>query len=300
MPRAFLFIAIGSALAIKPTIADACSAPPCWPGFITPRTGTRVPANVPGIYWKPMSGDAAGNDPANVLLATAADPNTPLAFTAIANADGSYLLVPTAPLTPDVTYVVTDRNTCEGFAGITGPTASFQVTESAPMPTALGTIAEVTNEMGPLNVATSSGSCTAEVTAHQITITPQLIFEALPWNDVFHFDVLVDGRVWERTSSINTTPSVRGTWTLYHTCESTDPGAADGLSEGPHVVEVRATLPGTQTVLAANQLTVELACSGDTGDGDGDRHGGCNAGGATASASLLLAIAPLLRRRRRR
>ena len=303
MPRALLFVAIGSALAIKPTVAEACSPPPCWPGFITPNTGTRVPANAPGIYWMPMSGDTAGTDPGNVVLATAAEPTTPLAFTATPNADGSYLLVPTEPLAADTTYVVTDLNKCEGYSGIIGPTASFQVTASAPMPTALGTIAEVKNETGPLDVGTGSGSCSTEVTAHQITITPELIYEATPWSDLFHFEVLVDGRVWKRTSSINLTASPRGSWVLYHTCESADPGAADGLSAGTHVVEARATLPGTTTVLASNQLTVELKC-GDIGDGDDDghnhSHGGCNAGGASASALLLLAIVPMLRRRRRK
>lgn len=287
-------------IAAAPSPADACSAPPCWPGFFTPAAGGRVPANVPGIYWRPMSGTYAEADPTKVTLTTLADPSTVLPFTATPTSDGGYLLVPTQPLSVGVNYGITDGNACTGF-DIKGPSTSFEVVAAAPLPIVLGTISETRNEIAPLDVGTSSGSCTTEVTAHQIGITPDLIFEALPWTDMFHFDVLVDGQVWQRTSSINILPSVRGTWVLYHTCSSTDTGAQTGLAEGPHTVEVRATIPGTQTMLSTETLSIEMACDGDTGSGGGGggHAAGCNASATSTCPWLALAFAPLLRRRRR-
>jgi hypothetical protein len=291
--------------------ADACSAPQCWPGAITPRDASPVPANLPGIYWKPLgnaTGDA-GTDPANVVLATAAAPDTELPFTTMPLADGAVLIVPSDPLVENTTYLVKDGNTCGG-SGM-GPSASFQVGPNAALPIVLGSIAVRSEAVETLTVGTSSGSCSTEVTAHRVTIGPDLIAEAIPWTSVFHFEVVVDGQVWLATDSINTSPDVRGSWQLYRTCpgSTSDTGASPGLSVGPHAVTVRATIPGTSTTLMSDEITVDMHCPGEPGsnidgdDDDDDDGGGCQ---ATRSSSLpwhalvMLGVAAVVTRRRRR
>ena len=299
----FCLAAAGLLVAATPSIADACSAPACWPGAMTPSPASTVPSNLPGIFWRPQNatgGDAS--DPSMVVLATAADPGTPLPFTATAVGDGSFVLVPTQPLTENTTYVVTDNNTCTDSVGTMGPTTSFQVGPPAPLPTVLGTLDITSDAVEMIDVATISGSCSASILAHRVAITPNLIFEATPWTDVFHFETYVDGELWQRTESLPTPISVHGTWQLYRTCQSDDDLASQGLAAGPHTVTVKATIPGTSTVLWSEPLTIALYCPGeDPGDDDANdgTDGGCQAGGTTAPLWLLVGALGLVTRFRR-
>jgi len=210
-----------------------------------------------------------------------------------------------APLTENTTYVIKDLNTC---GSASGPSASFVVGASAPLPSVLGSISVTTDAIEKIDVASFSGSCSAEVTAHRVTITPSLIAEALPWTSVLHFDVLVDGQVWQQTASINTYPDVRGTWSLFRTCEATDPGASAGLAAGPHTVSVRATIPGTSMTLSTEEITVHMRCPGEPGGTDVDGSmGGCQttpSGGpawfALVVVGMVLRTSRPVRARRRR
>ncbi len=304
-------IAATLVLAGRISSSEACSAPACWPGSITPRDATPVPANLPGIFWQPLQGATAdaNNDPANVVLATAADPTTPLPFSTMPLANGAFLIVPDEPLVEDTTYVVTDHNSCGEF--VDGPSASFVVGPSASLPIVLGSISATSERVETIDVSTSSGSCSTEVTAHRVTITPDLIAEAIPWSSVFHFEILVDGEVWQATDSINTFPDVRGTWQLFRTCPGStmDTSADPGLSQGLHVVSVRAAIPGTPTVLTTEAITVDMHCPGEPGsniDGDDDLEdggGGCQAAPASSvpwHALVMLGALGVVTRRRRR
>jgi hypothetical protein len=256
---------------------------------MTPRDATPVPANVPGIYWRPLDANTGDDpaDPSKVVLATAAAPTTPLPFTTTALADGALLIVPTNPLAENTTYVVTDGNTCES-SGYAGPTTTFQVGATAELPTALGSLSVVSDTVEMITVGTSSGSCSTSILGHRVGITPNLIAEATPWTSVFHFETYVDDQLWRRTESINIQASPRGTWELYRTCESTDTGASPGLAAGPHTVKVKATIPGTTTVLWSEPITVDMHCPGEPGAPDDPNGGGCNAGGTTGSLWLAL------------
>lgn len=299
-------VAGGSLVAATPSIADACSAPACWPGAMTPTAGSTVPSNLPGIFWRPQNaGTDSASDPSLVVLATAADPGTPLPVTATAVGGGAFVLVPTQPLSENTAYVVTDHNTCADTVGTMGPTTSFQVGPPAPLPTVLGTLEITSDAIEMIDVATTSGSCSASILAHRVGITPALIFEATPWTDVFHFETYVDGALWQRTESLPTPISVRGTWQLYRTCESDDPLASAGLAAGPHTVTVKATIPGTSVVLSSEPLTVALDCPGEApGDHGGDNagggaDGGCQAGGSSAPLWFVLGTLGLVARQRR-
>lgn len=298
--------AAGSLFAVTPRSAEACSAPVCWPGALTPGGGVTVPSNLPGIFWRPQraaNGDAS--DPNLVVLATTTDPDTPLPFTATALDDGSFVLVPSEPLVEGTTYVVTDNNACPDSVGLDGPMATFHTGPAAPLPNVLGSLHVTSNAVEMMDVATASGSCSASILAHRVGITPELIFEATPWTDVFHFETYVDGTLWERTESILTPDALRGTWQVYRTCQSDDPLASQGLDAGPHTVTVKAAIPGSSTELWSDSLTVELYCPGEgPGDGDdgggsggGEDGGGCQAGGTSAPMWLVLGMLALIARR---
>ncbi len=310
--RVLLGLAItGSIVVATPRLADACSPPVCWPGAMTPAPASTVPSNLPGIFWRPQNagnGDDA-SDPSMVVLATSADPDTALPFTVTEASGGSFVLVPTEPLIENTTYVVTDHNECPNGSGSEAPATSFQVGPQAPLPVVLGTLQVTTDAVEMIEVATSSGSCSASILAHRIGITPDLIFEAIPWTDVFHFETYVDGQLWQRTDSLPMPISLRGTWQVYRTCQSDDPLASQGLAAGPHTVTVKATIPGTSTELWSDPLTVALYCpgeepddgndDGDQTDGDGAGDGGCQVDGTTASLWLALGILGLAARRRK-
>jgi uncharacterized protein (TIGR03382 family) len=299
-------VALSAGGLVAPTTADACSAPVCWPGFFTPDTGAQVPANTPGFYWRPMrdfSGAVA--DPSQVKLTAGTAPATALPMTATALSDGGYLLVPQQPLAPQTTYFLVDQNTCNEVT--TGPSVSFSVTAAAPEPSYLGELHTRDVMLGALDVATPSGSCSAEVAAYQVPIDLAITFESLPWVDVLLFETIVDGAVWSAASSINVQVAPGASWQgratdlLYRTCHSDDPYAQQGLSAGPHQVMMRARLPGSTIVATSDTITVELWCPGEEGgDADGPGGGGCSATRSHTFAWPLLALLALVSLRRRR
>lgn len=310
--RSILFLTAATSLvAAAPSVADACSPPLCSPGFFSPENGTPVPANVPGLHWTPMTGSGTPADPSKVVLAKAATPSTPVPVTAMRLPDGGgYLIVPNQPLTPGTSYVLTDQNTCGGGV-LLGPRVTFQVTDAVPLPTSLGTLAETENHIDSLEVASGGGSCSAVVEAHQIGIALQLSSEALAWRNALHFETLVDGQVWKPSSSIpiRTQPGTswrgRGVDLLYRVCKTNEElGTTEGLAAGPHEVVMRATLPGSGTVVQSSPLSVTIDCAGsgspDPGGEEDITDDGCDAGGAGRASWLLLgSLAALVGLRRR-
>src|SRR5690242_11393863 len=134
--RSLLMLAAASLTLYSARPAEACSPLPCWAGAFVPRDHGRVPANVPGLFWRPMSGYELTADPNNVVLASAADPTTAIPFTAKPLVGGDFLIVPDAPLDPG-DYVIVDHTMCQDF-NLPGPQAAFTVEAAAAMPSALG------------------------------------------------------------------------------------------------------------------------------------------------------------------
>ncbi|HWO25932.1 MAG TPA: hypothetical protein VNO30_44670 [Kofleriaceae bacterium] len=292
--RPVVFVAAAASLvAAAPSDADACSPLPCSPGYFTPVNDAAVPANVPAFYWRPVSSAFSTPlpEPSDVLFARAAAPTTPLPFTAAKLLDGSYALTPQDPLTPGTDYVLTDRYKCGSMS--VGPSVTFRALATAPQPTSLGTLTETTNLTGPITVPSSGGECSVEVAAHQVGIALQPSTDALAWRGALHYETFVDGQLWHSSSSADSAApgsswSGRGTDVLYAFCEE---GAhlANGLAAGTHEVVMRATLPGTTTVVQSSALTVELACAGDGPDPD-EGDGGCATGGVGGSRWLSLGM----------
>src|SRR4051794_37186135 len=91
-----------------PRDADACSPAPCWPGYFVPGDSAHVPANLPAVYWRPMSSVAGPMtaDLSLVVLASTAAPDKPLRFTAMPLTNGDFLIVLDAPLAAGTSYTL--------------------------------------------------------------------------------------------------------------------------------------------------------------------------------------------------
>lgn len=285
--------------------AAACSAPACMPPAFTPSEASTVPSNLPAIYWRPMGGSYDPvDDVQQVTLTTAADPSTPLAFTATKAGDG-YLLVTDEPLAASTSYVLTDNNTCDPGFPSTPPTRTFQTGSAAPLPTSLGALLH-TSIRGPLDVWTSSGSCTTPVDAAYVAISLSLAPDAMPWRNALHLETLVDGVHWGDALDVLTgTDPVRLVDTIYRVCATTDQGASPGVDGAMHEVVVRATLPGSTLSLTTAPITIQLACESDPDEPDPmhppehESSGGCAATRSGSAALVLLVLAVVALRRRR-
>jgi hypothetical protein len=303
--RTLLFLAAVSALiATAPSDAEACSPEECSRGFFLPGDFATVPANLPAIYWRPTRGVNATTDPSKVVLATADAPGTVLPFTATQQADGSYLLVPQQPLTPNTAYLLIEGGMCGGFP--IGPKVAFKTASAVALPNELGALAETSNKLGSLG----DGGCESQIDAHQVGVGLQLGAGAMAWRDLLQFETLVDGVAWRASRSAQIAVAPGGSWqgrgvdVLYQVCKSDSPSRSEGVSAGPHEVVFRGSLPGSTTVVQSSSLTVELDCAKDWPDENGGASGGCDAGGSGAAGGLLLgwlaAIGGLRRRTARR
>lgn len=318
--KPLLALALAVALPlVAPRLAAACSPLPCWPGSFLPGDGAHVPANLPGLIWRPMRPlDGAGTaDPSQVVLATTADPATPIPFTATALTGGDYLLVPQGPLVAGTSYVLVDHTTCEA-TGAHGPSVTFTATATAPEPAELGALAASDDGIGSLTLGTVSGSCSSDVSADRATITLAPSADAAPWLDVIEFETRVDGHEWGSSDNLDEVDPPGQSWQgrgrdlLYEVCETMDDGVSAGLAAGTHQVELRATLPGSQAEIASAPIDVTLACAPEQPptcatdptlcpvDPAGPAHDGCSAADPSGAAWLVLALGVLLLPLRRR
>jgi uncharacterized protein (TIGR03382 family) len=291
--RSTLLLLVVTSLALSaPRRADACGPVPCRPAAFVPHANGRIPANMPGLYWRPMSSyETIAPDPEKLALTSAADPTTPIAFTAQSLADGGFLLVPAAPLTPG-DHVVRDSTVCE-VTGRSGEPVPFSVTPTAPMPSDLGALVADPASMRELDLVGVSGTCSDQTPIDEVTIRLVPSAEAAPWFDVLHFETWVDGKRWEYETYLDAlgapgeSPVGRGVDRVFQTC-----GTAGGLAAGKHVVTMRATLPGTTQVAASSPVEVSLKCD--------DGTSGCSATTPGAAPWLGLALLAVIQRARRR
>lgn len=296
MMRACLVL-IASLSALAPRLADACSPAVCVGGTITPGYNGAVPANLPGLVWRPLFQQALPDnqpDPSKLTL-TRTDTNTTIGFTTRTLAYQQVLIVPDAPLVAGATYEVNDATTCYGSPSAIAH-SPFTVRAETPMPTALGTITASDSQLGPLYVATWSGSCTSEVDASQRSIRLRLAPGTDAWLELLDIKALVDDHPW--WGGPVTKGPAGASVDVYRTCAAKDSGADGGLGAGPHTLRFEATLPGTALVLASNSVTFELSCE-DTIVDDTAGDGGCSASRTGSLSGLVLALGALIARRRR-
>ena len=313
---------LGAALVTAaPSISSACEPPPCWPGAFVPRDGGSVPANIPAFTWRPLQQfqSQGAVDPTQVALYADDAPTTPLALTASAQADGTYRLVPAAPLEAGKHYKLVDHTTCPQGSSFETPSAGFTTTASAPLPTSLGTVAATDLGVIGLSIATASGTCSVDTYSDTWDLVVNLTTEATPWHDVLMYQTTVDGAAWAAGGSLNgesdpgTSWRGRGLDRVFHVCGGGDSASSTGLAEGFHDVVFHATLAGTSLALASSPATVNPVChvvddldggivaGGDAGAPNSD-HGsssGCSTGSGS-SGLLVLGLLGFARRQRPR
>jgi MYXO-CTERM domain-containing protein len=290
--------------AATPRPADACSAPPCRLSSFVPADGTTIPANAPGLYWRPAASDAS---PANVRLTTVADPTTALPFTATKLPSGDYVIVPDAPLAAGTAYVLEDLMPCTFIPNNPPVRNTFTAGPSAPLPQSLGGVSLIGHGIqGDLEVGTSDGSCSKTVDAVSISVQLEPSADAQPWLSLLLFQTLVDDAVWSAQRQINVPIAPGESWKgrgidlLYRVCEEDTGNINRGLSVGGHRVQFRGALPGVATELYSSDTSVELMCDSTDPDPDdplGNDGGGCSSSGAPSLLLALLALALLLARR---
>ena len=304
MRSMLLVLAATSLTLFIPRPADACSLPACVSGAFVPGDHGHVPANVPGLYWRPMFDYRAMPDPGNVVLTSTADPTTPIPITAKQLADRNFLLVPDAPLAPG-SYVITDHTVC-GAPAAAGPQAAFTVEPAAPMPSTLGALIAMPASLQQLDLATGLGTCSAQATVDQTSIELAPSDAAAAWFDALHFETWVDGKPWYYQTGFNfavppgQSPLGRARDRVFQVCSSMDP-TVSGLAAGKHVVTMRATLPGSTLLVMSSPLEITLQCPKTAGDPTTNppSTGGCSVGSG-AGPGLYLSLLALSRAARRR
>lgn len=295
---------------ISPKEAEACSAPPCWQSYLAPANDVYVPANLPAIYWQPARGYDASEldrDPSRVQLAGSV-PVPSLTESIRENGDVLFLL--NEPLVEGQSYRLTDSTTCNDSSEFISPDNSFTATAEAALPSTLGTVSAIDKGLGPLHVATTSGSCSTQIEAHQIALEVELSDDAQPWRDVLAFTTLVDGQPWAASESINSTNAPGTSWVgrakdkVFLSCDSDSDEGYSGLAEGAHLVAFEALLPGTDIVLSTEPVTVQLSCDEEDTSDDRlpDLASGCSIQrrGRTGTFPLLALLGLFLIPARRR
>jgi hypothetical protein len=312
----WLWVLVPSSVAFAaPRVADACSPPACRAATFVPAEGVHVPANAPGVVWTPLfdAFNHAPPDPAQVSLVRAADPSTPLPFTARAiRYSTAFLLVPDAPLTAGETYVVSDARACteygEPTAG-TGATARFVTGAEAPLPTALGTITTAAQLSATRTIPVSTGECTKDMAVVQRTITLAMDATAVPWADLLQFQVFVDnqqssGDFTLVRSSVDGR-AIGARVDVFRTC----PTLATDTTPDTRQLQLRATMEGTAAPVVSTTIPITLVCPAwspppvdppiEPPSTDHD-SAGCNATGSGSLAWLGLALGALVIVRRAR
>jgi hypothetical protein len=308
-----LRVLLPSALAACALLADsrpseACSPPYCWSASMIPdQDGAAVPANLPAILWRPMVPDipTVPPDPSIVELVEADDPAATIALTATDLGDGeTFLLALDTPLVAGKSYRLVDHSICEE-TGEGGPDITIQALDVAPLPESLGTLAATSEGVGTLEVSTASGSCSSPLEGDRVRLTLEPTPSSEPWMAALQFETLIDDQPWRARESIGDPGRLGASWVgrgsdlVYLACASEDPTVlTSGLAAGVHHAKLRATLPGTDLVLATESVEFTLDCANEGGGGGSD--GGCSTGGGTPATAILVAIAGALRAAARR
>lgn len=305
-------VAVIALLSLYAPPVEACVGLGCMdPWTSLPRPGQAIPANVPALgLFSPGALDERVLDRLS-LVQFVRDGGQAIDF----DLDAGTMLVlrPKAPLPAGETVVLRYPPLCFGFgadAGTERTEVPIVVTAAAPLPSTLGTltIQKTGLEQIPVNASVTCGTnLRAAYTDLSFTPDPALV----PFLPVTGWTLTVDGTPWavEEIGTVladGTLLPVRQYPGQYHearrilrvhaACGATGEGVDHGVSPGHFVARLEGTLLGTNTTLSAEQ-TIDLRC----GPFDQRPAGaGCACGSVELPGLTLLALAPLLPRRRRR
>lgn len=289
---------------LSSSVAEACSGALCTSAGFVGETDEEtlsppIPANAPALRFA-VARPLASFEPPPTLDVTLAqrrgNASTPLSAT-VDNGKDFIDVVFSAALTEGDTLVASgalhhDDDPDGGAPECNVPAgASWTVMAAAPLPKKLGTL-EITTSQEEVRVGGGAG-CWEMSQASKALVRVELAKEAQPWGGVLAYETWVDGERWspvvqlvldsnEEPNEIAFIPGgalltqARGSDVIYALCPGEDfAEESERLEAGAHEVEIRAVVPGTDTVLVAGPVTVNLTdCKTDrerdSGVGDTD------------------------------
>lgn len=274
-------VGLAASLAL-PHAAEACSGGMCYGGFFLPADATTVPASLPSFVYQPRLDEASTTPFAAMELFLLDGGNEVKVDTTRLDESAVILLTPVSPLLPDRDYVVRGDNLCPSGTLV----AKVHTGAAAPLPAALGTVIAGAPAVGPIQVSTTSGSCSATISAAQATLDLTLSADAAPFADALQVTTFVDGKPFRWSPSLLTEPPLGGKMhnVVFASCQSDDPSAEKGLAEGVHQVKMRGALRGSGLILETPPVEVTLSCGDAGGSGGGATTSG-SGGGATTSGT---------------
>ena len=112
-----------------------------------------------------------------------------------------------------------------------------------------------------------SSSCSDKIEAVQLPVRMELPEALEEFRDQLYFETIIDSKdAWRPSLSACDPyrPGVswrgKGVDLLFTACGNPGPASTRGLAAGRHTVEMRASLPGTNVLIASSAAVVELRC----------------------------------------
>jgi hypothetical protein len=258
-----LATALATSVIVDPSPARACSLAPCFGVYTAPGQGTTVPGNLPALFQGVR--DFVMSTVSTPVLTNAAGEVVPLLVSE--DTEGRLLSVPST-LAPGA-YTFTTANTClEPY----GPApAQFQVTDPAPLPSAVGTVTVSSPSRQTITVS-NGGSCYETVAADVVGLTIDYDPALVPFLPVAKHTLTVDGELWLATPYGATAvdipgANVRQITALYRRPDLGPPyGAswASGIGPGHHQAELVVSIAGMAAPLPSVQFAFDFPEVGST------------------------------------
>lgn len=315
-------MSVGFALSFEARPALACSPPQCTAGEVFPNAGL-IPSNAV-VFFEHASilrSDLVvdGGSPEDALRVyveggDAGDERLTLRQEPIASGDQALAGAETAwhldQAEPGTTLRVERTDACTGET----TTTHITLTDSVKTPQRLGEL-EVETHVGPLDLWTSSGSCTAPTLATYADVRVDLSTEAEAYAQVLRYRLWVDDDYfasddwvgdWGPNRGIGGGGLGRGVERVYAVCDASNEDAlGKGVTPGTHTIQMRALLPDGG-VVASEERALDLGCptpdagessttgspshgrtdSGETGSGEtASSRGGLDAGSTEAATT---------------
>ena len=261
-------LAFGGLVLVSSTmtgVARACGVPNCFHGWFHPGEA-EVPANLPGLFWRPEHGSgtapAQGGALRELTFERVVDGGAVPVAIALSGCESRYngcVVRPLSPLSPG-TYLVRAAGACDGgtpSSSVNPATARLQVVAPAPFPTALGVLS--VENLGLARATNyNDWGCQSLLSVVVLRITLRLDDSVGPWLHSLRFDLAGSGaklRIDGNTMSPLTT-------TVHALCGSFSGQAYGTMPPGRYSLTATAAMPGGDLVLSSNTVLGETSCEG--------------------------------------
>lgn len=274
-------------ISMAPSSASACS--PACSGAVFPAGTDAAPAHLPanGAF---VSVSAPGLLQLDVERTRAGATST---FTIDLSTSALAYAIPDAQ--PGDRLRIHGSYSCYPGFPATDITTVLAVTDTAPLPTALGVLEVEASRVTSVAVFDNRGGCTSDLSAAVAPYTLTLDASAVPWADAITLQPFVDGSSWYGVDDARVAPDF-----VFAHCAEPLPSQSpvSDTTPGEHRLRVQASLRGFDTPISTDEVPFELSCAQPSA-------GGCavpaTTGGlarTSTGALALLALAILVRRRR--